>query len=240
MISYPAKGSANISVGSDETCSWIMVDNELVAITVECYHPDHYQAYFVHVQPTERINSILREIDFDFYSANNVSEARDEYIEKLLHFFAPGTFITQKDTTQTYWFPDQPDVFVAHNSEESIAQCTKKRNELSPDITAKYKAEIEQGFRPIVLSYSKTYFDGDDYMGPAYILDGHHKLAAYQAAHVLPNIWHIVERADRYELIKPEIGQYVDYPAIIRHELARQYQLIRNQSGDLIRLEPLK
>ena len=230
MKKYHTTGNGEIRTSYDGHTSWLEVDSQLIAMTTIC---DSISSYLINVASTGRVNEILADIEFDFYTTHNFWEEKADCFQDLLVHFDPGVYYV--NGAGGYHFIGKEKSYDLIVFSPEILQCTKRRSELDAAVIQKYKQEIASGLRPIVLAYREDF--GTEY-GHSYVLDGHHKLVAYEEARIQPTIWELVKMneevsGDTYDETNPNIGPYLDYEEIISEALQFDYHIIRDRSGKI-------
>jgi hypothetical protein len=124
--------------------------------------------------------------------AGKVDEARPlgEQIEPLLSLFAPGTYCLRY-TPATFvsicgYLSANHELLNYYPGDELNLVCTQARESLNEERVAFYRSQIRAQERPIVLTASarETWCE--------FVIDGHHKLEAYNEERVKPAILGIV------------------------------------------------
>ncbi len=87
------------------------------------------------------------------------------------------------DKTTYGFYPFTEDCFVA----------TQPKEKLNSKRINYFKKEIKAGKRPFVLVYRDDYDPINDFMSQNYLLDGHHKLMAYQELGIAPPIASVIK-----------------------------------------------
>ncbi|MFK7972440.1 MAG: hypothetical protein AB8F95_18870 [Bacteroidia bacterium] len=238
---YKTNGNGTIAAFYDGHCTWLEIDKELIAISMWGDRQDITDEFFIPVKSTEKVNKILSDVGFNLYGTEeyfNYYEPKtywpeeDFQFEKLLSYFPPGRYFI--DGRSQYSFVEKEYRFCI--SDFGVVLCTKKQKELNPLLIEKYKSDIERGLYPIVLAYRKMYGSED---ASSFLLDGHHKLAAYIEAKKSPNIWEIIEMGpDKYDTLNQEVCSFVDHPEIVEHSLQFEYKIERNLAGKITKLSP--
>ena len=129
--------------------------------------------------------------------AGNVDEGRPlaEQIEPLLALFAPGTYglsytpSAAVESVATFDHPGRPsadDEFGGYYPFDRNLVGTQPRASLNEGRVDYYREQIRGGLRPIVLTASA------ERAWCEFVIDGHHKLAAYNREQVRPAVLGIV------------------------------------------------
>jgi uncharacterized protein (TIGR02996 family) len=119
-----------------------------------------------------------------------------EQIEPLLALFAPGTYClaytpsTAVESVTTFEYPDRSsarrELIGYYPADQRHLVCTQSRESLDEGRVMFFREQIRTGRRPVVLTASA------EEAWCEFVIDGHHKLAAYDLERVRPSILGIV------------------------------------------------
>jgi len=235
---YNIKGNGKIIVSYDGTISYLKIDNKIIALTVHGPLQDIYNVYLIKGDFNNNVlNHFLKQINFDFYSDLNFFKEKNSQIEHLLEMFEPGIFYLEKANN---FFIDKVEsdcklVVGSFKDSSRSLFATKDLDNLDETVISGYKQQILIGNKPIILSYRKDYGKGAE-TGESYLIDGHHKLAAYTELKIEPYIWEIVNIGqDEYEELDQGICKYLDRQKI---ESLKYFYLIEEDTfGNIIKLK---
>ncbi|RAJ74986.1 hypothetical protein CLV59_11032 [Chitinophaga dinghuensis] len=153
---------------------------------------------------------------------NLIDGTNDEILNGLkdfLQLFRSGTYKISMNPNDGTFFPDQHPQGVYYNDlhlynyypyEDDHLMFTQDRETLDQERIHWYEQLISQGGRPKALVFKATQFDPDGPTGvrlftdPMFVLDGHHKLTAYDRLGIAPELIII----DRKTNIKEEKELY--------------------------------
>ena len=137
-------------------------------------------------------------------------------IERIAHrFLAPGTY--RIVSTIHYAWPlnlpeasTDPDAFSHSYGGDGIIVTTFPPDALSEERVAYYEALIRQGERPCGIALAcQDDFAYEDVSHSIFLLDGHHKLKAYERLSILPHLWVII-RLDPPPPSQPYPARFAD------------------------------
>lgn len=229
-------GQRGISAYYDGTTDWLEINEEVIAITTQGTAQYLCDEYLIRTNNFDNtINEILDNINFDFYSDKHFYTEHSSDFQGFLSYFRTGRYYIISLFDSYIHFVEK-DYKVAIFKEENywkLVQCIKSRKGLSEKIISKYLNEINRGLRPIVIGY-KCDYDGED--GMIYLLDGHHKIVAYERAGEPPNFQIIIEvRKDEYNYLNPAVYSYLNHKDIIE-KLEFHYQVHKDENGNIKKL----
>lgn len=215
-INYQIKGKNNITIKYDGVIQWLGVLENKLCINLDNSSQYFLESYFIRtIENNHFFNQILKEINFDFLSEKNFYLNECNSIYKFLEYFESGNYYVEFGNYELgeFRFPytskDYQLVQAGYNAPRLPLMCTLFKSDLNFDTIDKYKVQIKKGLKPIILSYRKDY--GSETGPCSYLLDGHHKLMAYNALLIKPNIWEIVNIAsDEYNITDQTLCQYLN------------------------------
>lgn len=233
-VQYQIQGNGKVSIKDDGTTEFLEIEGKIIALNVAGPHSNMHNAYFIKGDFSSTfVNDTINKINFAPDPQVNFFVTYDSDIEALLANFEPGTFTIEKPLTNTPVSLDSDFELIVEWDSDPL-RCTRISKHLKRETIEYHKQTIQDGFYPLVLAYRKDYPAGEE--SCTYIIDGHHKLAAYAALGYEPNIWTIVNASsERYDLTDQRIRDYLNHEAI-KDTLKYFYHIEENESGKLTRL----
>lgn len=237
-IFYGIAGNSSVKAYYDGTTSYLEIDSEIIALIAHGPYQGFYNCYFIKGYfASDFLNDLLRKIGFDFYSCKDFFREQSHEIEELLKVFAPGTFYLNN---LHHYFINIADtdcklVCGTFGEYDTPLYTTKNMGELNQAVVEEYKQEIMNERQPIILSYRKDVDRGSE-TGENFLIDGHHKLAAYMELKVKPLIWQIIHVvATDYDVIDQRICKYLDPQQV--ESLKYFYTMVVDDSGNITSLK---
>jgi uncharacterized protein (TIGR02996 family) len=190
---FVGKGKGLLEVrGQDETV--LLVEGRPVALNWHdcCGSVGQYLVHTGHTCGSDYVRQLGK------FVAGNVEESRPlaDQLEPLLALFAPGTYCltytpsTVVESIAVHEYSDQSSanrgLWGYYPAEDRHLICTQTRESLNEDRVAFYRRRIRAQQRPIVLTTSA------EGAWCEFVIDGHHKLKAYNEQRVKPTILDIV------------------------------------------------
>ena len=239
---YNSIGNKSIVVSNDGTTEWLEVLGHKICLNLEGPHQNFPNSYFIKTHENSNfINEVLRTIEFDFASESDFSYVEQKSISEFLKYFENGNYHVEYGDYELgeFHLPYKSKGFELVESDLSEYRlplmCTIFKSDLNFDIIEHYKTEIKEGSKPIILAFRKDY--GSD-TGSSFLLDGHHKLMAYNALQTKPNIWEIVLNAgDNYDTIDQDLCKHLNFNEIKETSLRYFYKPQYDKFGTLIELK---
>ncbi|NOQ74149.1 MAG: hypothetical protein GQ574_19230 [Crocinitomix sp.] len=237
---YNTNGNSELSMFYDGDSSWLKISGSLIAINVRGPHQNFPNSYLVKCNfKSNRVNEILKKLDFEFTSSINFFENNAEKFERLLSFFEPGQYYIATPVYNIFGlncFVEEEFKLIIGNFETGLAPflCVRDKLDLDIDVIESYKQNILNGINPIIISYRKDY--GSE-TGDSYIIDGHHKLIAYHELKIEPKIWEIVKLHDEvYDETDQELCKFLNHKEIKDTSLKYFYKTTEDHNGLLTKI----
>lgn len=145
--------------------------------------------YLVRGVPVEEYQAVLDAIR-TLVSGQDFTLSLADSLQGLLRLFESGQYLLQETVADEYFavvaFSHAQDITTNHNSmypHSHVLVCTQPQEYLCSEQVAEYKTKILHGERPLLLT-TGLYRNRD----VLFVLDGHHKLQAYQELNIRPSL----------------------------------------------------
>lgn len=174
-------------------------------------------------------------------------ESSSNYLSKFLQVFKNGVYhISFENEIKEFdiHFIDESTIKVGDAIRYSYYPCairnflfTQNYGKLDRQRIDFYKEKIVNGCKPIVLIYSHFYKWEDNYINDRdindntwsddFVIDGHHKMIAYDELRVSPNYFHITKNLSTKDLDFDLFGKIIDLlnPVEIEHFVLNNFRL---------------
>lgn len=240
-ITYQINGENSIAIQYDGTTEILKISNQIISINIDGPHQNFPNSFYIKTGLNNNlINQTLNNIEFNFKSTKNLFTTKDTSITKFLELFESGTYYVEFSDYRYNEFRlpiNNYDLIIGGFEDYRLPLlCTKEKSEIDTNLVEKYKKEIKNGSKPIILSYRKDYGKGAE-RGSAFLLDGHHKLLAYSALKIKPQIWEIVNiGTNAYDKTNQAICKYLNFEEIKESSLKYFYEAEYDITGILKKL----
>lgn len=206
-------GNGSVVIYYDGTIEWLEILGNKICLNIEGPHQNFPNSYFIKTdQSSNFINKILKQIEFDFLTESDLINQKNPIISNFLKYFQKGNYYIEYGNYELgefhlpYKSKDYELVERDFSDFRLPLMCTLFKSDLNFDIIENYKVEIKKGLKPLILSFRKDF--GNE-TGCSFLLDGHHKLMAYNALLTKPNVLEIVLNSkESYDSTNQDLAKY--------------------------------
>ena len=187
-------GMGRIEVRGDDFDAVLLIDGQPILMHWHDCSGSIMQ-YLLAMEPTPDLNNGLSEMHHFLNYGWHESMPIEPQILPILKLFANGTYTLMVEDARDIYFDDLdiPSEYHTYPCWAGTLFTTLATSKLNQDAVELHSERISAGHRPCVIATAR--FDMETEIFCRYVIDGHHKLAAYQKLGIIPRLCTIVHQA---------------------------------------------